>query len=151
MSYSQCSVQSVCTTCGVLSFHYLEKKRRAGTNASLDKIPFIFKKSVAWSCHSLLILSYVGVCLFFSFARGREIFWWGCGERCFAVRGRSWFHWWRNWAVLLWGHGRRSRQVLPPRERPGIASVRCTYAYIWAGGSPSHARRLSLLRDIKKG
>jgi len=79
-----------------------------------------------------------------------EIFWLGCGKRCFPVRGRSWFHWWRNCAVLLWGHGRRSSQVLPPRERPGIAPVRCTYVYIWAGRSPSHARRLCfvILRGI---
>lgn len=88
--------------------------------------------------------------VYFSMSWTDEIFWWGCVKRCFPVRGRSWFHWWRNWAVLLWGHGRRSSQVLPPRERPGIASVRCTYAYIWAGRSPSHARRLCfvILRGI---
>lgn len=104
---------------------------------------------MAWGL-SLFINSQRCGSVYFSVSPMDEILWWGCGKRCFPVRGRSWFHWWRNWAVLLWGHGRRSSQVLPPRERPGIASVRCTYAYIWAGRSPSYARRLSLLRRVKR-
>lgn len=116
-------------------------KNTTNVDVNSENMPFKIKKSVTSQYHSLIFPCDVGSTFIFRFAHGKVL----SVGMCFPVRGRSWFHWWRNLAILLWGHGRLSRENLPRPERPGIAHVQC--ANVWVVGSVS---RVTMPQNISR-